>query len=447
MVVLGTSGTVLVAAAWIYARVAADQAYDRVLLTGALQIAENTWLQNGTLDVDVPVSAFYVLSKGDRVFYKVLDPHGRVAAGDADLHVDIPERKLRQGPVLLSARYHGLPVRVAMVGREMFDSQSRGWATIVLAQTEDSRSELAASLTLKVLMVIVTMGVITLAGAMLAVRQALIPMKQLESAIRLRDPNSAAPLDVNAPIEAAALVNTLNQFIQRLDARMTMMRRVVGDVAHQLRTPITAAASQVELLDLEQTDAGRRRQIGKVRDRLSEVGALVQQLVSHAMALHRAETRPFESVELVALVRREMTTLLSDESHSTIEAVFEGSPETIFVRGDPVTLREAVRNVLNNAMLYGARSRLTVAVARLSMAASVQVLDDGPGIPPEDWLHVRQAFNRRRGERGGASLGLSIVEQILKTHGGSMTFAFAESGEFSVTLNIPIMGVPLISVQ
>ena len=436
--VLGLAGSVLLAAAWYYARFAIDQAYDEALLGGAIQIAENTSLRNGSVDVEVPVSAFYVLSRRDQVFYKVIDPAGRVIAGDPDLQVDVPAAELHRGPVLTSATHRGEVIRVALVARQMFDTEARGWATIVLAETEGSRNSQATNLTLKVFLIIMLMGVITIAGAMLATRDALRPLAKVAEAIRARDPNSPTLLDVEAPAEAEALVDSINDFIKRLNARISLMRRVIGDVAHQIRTPITAAVSQVEMLELQQTEEGRHRQIARVKERLSDIGALVQQLISHAMVLHRSEARSFEDVDIATLLRREMTDMLSEESPRDIEVSFDAPAEPLVVFGDPVTLREAVRNVLNNALRHGAPSRLSVTVARQASFAVVSVLDDGPGIPVDRWDLVRQPFSPRADARGGASLGLAIVNEVIKAHDGELQFSIKDTGEFVVELSIPL---------
>ena len=86
--IFGTGSIVIGAAAWFYARVAADDAYDRLLVGAALQIAESIYAQGGTVSVDPPVSAFETLSlsTNDRIFYKVVDPRGDVLTGYDDLN-------------------------------------------------------------------------------------------------------------------------------------------------------------------------------------------------------------------------------------------------------------------------------------------------------------------------------------------------------------------------
>src|SRR5450830_1819159 len=117
--VLSISSIALLIAIWISTQLAANEAYDRILTGSALQIAENTWYQNGAVNVDVPLAAFSMLTAGDQVFYTVLDPNGRSVAGDADFKPDIPWKQLAEGPLLRDGYYQEIPVRMAIIGRRM----------------------------------------------------------------------------------------------------------------------------------------------------------------------------------------------------------------------------------------------------------------------------------------------------------------------------------------
>lgn len=117
--VLTISSAVLLIAIWISTQLAANEAYDRILSGSALQIAENTWYQNGAVNVDVPLAAFSMLTAGDQVFYVVIDPDGRTVAGDPDFKPEIPWNKLEDGPLLQDGAYLDTPVRMAIIGRRM----------------------------------------------------------------------------------------------------------------------------------------------------------------------------------------------------------------------------------------------------------------------------------------------------------------------------------------
>lgn len=438
LLVLGLAASASLFGAWWYARVAADEAYDQVLLGGALQIAENTWMNKGVLDVDLPLAAFSVLSARDRVFYQVLDPARRVAVGDPNLKIEVPWQAVKRGAVLRSAVIQNQPVRVAIVGRHVVEEDPDGWAVIVLAETLVARTALAESLTTKALWIIALMGAITVAAAMLAARLALKPLRDVARAIGDRDATSREPISVDAPPEAEVLVQTINDFIARLNARISLMRRVIGDVAHQIRTPLAAIASQVELWEQARDEPSRHAQAQRIKERLSDVGELSSQMLSHAMVLHRSQATVVESLDLVALVRQQLVMQLEDGRAADVEVEFEAPDLPMVIQGDAVMLKEALRNVLNNAMTHGVQKRLIVGVSVVGERAEVAVWDDGPGIPPERWQALRAPFTPRSGGRTGTSLGLAIVDEVMRAHRGELMFARPEAGGFRVVLAWPV---------
>ncbi|WP_232511955.1 sensor histidine kinase [Herbaspirillum sp. meg3] len=434
--VLSISSIALLIAIWISTQLAANEAYDRILTGSALQIAENTWYQNGAVNVDVPLAAFSMLTAGDQVFYVVVDPDGRTIAGDPDFKPEIPWKKLKDGPLLQDGAYLDTPVRMAIVGRRMPVANEHPWAVIVLAQTNNARLSFAKSVGTRALLVILAMGVLTLIAAMFTLYQALSPLKKIEAAIRERDLNDLSPLSITVPVETHALVSSINAFMQRLAVHRTTMRRVIGDAAHQLRTPVTALISQMELLSAQHDDAGRRHHLDRLRDRTRHLGALVNQLINHAMVQHRSDTAAFEKIDLGELVRHEMADMLSHQERQ-LDLAMEAPEQACMIMGDAISLREAIKNVLGNALQYGAVSFLHVQLEQIENLYELRVIDDGPGIPENDWERIRKPFAPRSGERVGASLGLSIVEEVMRTHGGLLRFGYSGAGSFMVVLSFP----------
>lgn len=436
LAVLGTAGSALAVAAWWYASLAADEAYDQVLVGGALQIAENTWMNKGVLDVDVPLSAFSVLSARDRVFYQVVAPNRQVAAGDPSLNLPVPWEAIKRGPVLTSATVQGQAVRVAIVGRHVQEADPEGWAAIVLAETRVARVTLARSLATKALWIIGLMGAITMGAAMVAAQRALRPLREVAAAIRGRDASSRAPLVVDAPPEAEVLVQTINDFIARLNARVALMRRVLGDVAHQIRTPLTAIAAQVELWEHAADESSRHLQAQRIKQRLEDVGELSGQMLSHAMVLHRSQAVALEPLDLTELVRQQLMRVLEDQRLAGVEVEFQAPEQPVAIAGDVVMLKQALLNILGNAIAYGVRHKLSVRVSAQAQQAEVWVTDDGPGITPQRYESLRQPFTPREDGRLGTSLGLAIVDEVMRAHEGALRFEPAEPG-FSVILAFP----------
>ncbi|WP_237170259.1 sensor histidine kinase [Pandoraea thiooxydans] len=421
-------------AIWLATNYAANQAYDKILTSKVLQIAGSTWYRNGTVNVDVPIAAISNLSPDDRTFYAVLDTNGRTIAGDINFRPHIPWAAIRNGPVLFNGTYKGVPVRIAIAGRRMPVTSPHPWAIAMLAQTTNARFAFARDLTADTFVVILVMGILTIIAAMFTLFQALSPLKRIEQFLRQRDPLELSPLSLEVPIEIRTLVDTLNGFMRRLAAHQSASRRVMAEAAHQLRTPVTALLSQMELLSNQEDESKKRVHLSRLQTLSRELGALINQLIHHAMVQQRAQTTPLVPTDLAALIRAQMSEALSDGPSREID-VSIGTPDTpCIVDADPTALREAIKNILHNALQYGAPSLLRVELVNRSRYWELRFIDDGPGIPPEAWHQVRKPFSTRSGGRSGASLGLAIAQEVMISHRGRLHFAFREDGLFMVIL-------------
>lgn len=435
--VLLVSGLLLISAIVVSTRLAAGEVYDRLLVGSALQVAENTWYENGKVNVDAPISSFSMLTAGDQVFYAVLDPAGRVAAGDAEFRPPVPWDRLAGGPVVVQGNHLGLPVSIAFVGRRMPVAGPNPWAVVMLAHTNNARNSFADRLGTNATLLVLAAGVLTLLAALFTLYQALSPLKQIVAAIGRRDLNDLAPFTEEVPAEIHPLVASLNAFVERLGRHRAVMRRVIGDAAHQLRTPVAAMLSQMEMLSMGRSEADRTRHVARLGELTRQLGELVNQLINHAMVQHRAGSVPLQDVDIARLVREEVVELLSRDTGRMLDLAFNAPDTSCTAPADPVTLREAVRNVLGNALAYGAPSLLHVDIVAAGPCWEVRFLDDGPGIAPPDRERVRKPFAARSGDRAGASLGLSIVEEVMRGHGGSLDFATSPQGWFTVILRLP----------
>lgn len=424
---------------WFSTRAAVDRAYDRWLLGSALQVAENTWYQNGEVNVDVPLAAFSALAPGDQIFYTVLDPDGRSVAGDSEFRPPIPWDKLADGPLVVDGTYQEMPIRIAIVGRRMPVAAAHPWAVVALAHTQNARVRFTRGLADNTLLITIATGVLTMLAALWTLRQALAPLKQIEAAIRARDSNDLVPLAVTAPAETLALVGAINDFMQRLATSRALMRRVIGDAAHQLRTPVTALTAQAELLTQTQDETARQAHVARIQKQARGLGGLIHQLINHAMVQHRADSVAPVPVDLNELLQTAMRETLSYATRDIDVALHApDTPDTpCRIVGDPLSLREAIKNVLVNALAYGAPHRLHVDVTKVDDQWRLRFFDDGPGIPESEWARVRTPFSSRADGREGASLGLAMVAEVVGAHGGQMTFERVAGEGFAVVLTLP----------
>ncbi|MFH6783193.1 MULTISPECIES: sensor histidine kinase [Methylobacterium] len=438
-VVLAAGAGLLLVAAWASARLAADEAYDRLLVGAALQIAESIASDGREISVDPPFSAFETLglSPRDRIFYKVLDPADRLLTGDADLAVPVDRARLAAGPVLLDAEHRGQAVRAVVAGRYVPDAAKAGFAAVVVAQTREARGQLARALTVKASLMVLAMSALALGAVAVAVRAALRPLRAIEGVLAARGPNDLQPLGLAAPQEIHLLVTSIDHFMGRLSGHVAVMKRFIADAAHQIRTPLTALAAQLDLLSSE-TDEGRRRdQIDRLRRRTAELGHLTNQLLNHAMVIHRARSAAFSPVDVAGLARRTLIDALQQAGGRSVDAGYEGPDGAVTIPGDAIALREALANLIHNAFKHGARSRLTVRLGHERGRVLLAVEDDGPGIPAADWARVREPFQAATGGGVGSGLGLSIAAEVAAAHGGELRFESHSEKGFCVILSLP----------
>ncbi|HTN95463.1 MAG TPA: sensor histidine kinase [Nordella sp.] len=429
--VLLAGAAVLAIAASNYARTAADDAYDRVLLGAARQISETLAAENGAVEAGVPVSALEALSisRTARVYYRIAIPAKAEVTGYRDLPLPAGAQAGGAGPFVSNTEFKGRPIRIAAVGR--YFAEANGWVMTVVGQTLEARDALARDLTLKAMVLVGLMSLIALSGMIVAIRLALRPLTDIEAALLKRPPNVLTPLDVEAPAEVATLIAAINNFMERLSGRLEAMQRFIADSAHQIRTPLTALVGQVELLSAETSAAKREHHIERVRTRTAELARLTNQLLSDATVSHRAETMGQSEIDVVVLAREALTSAVPVSLDRDITVTFDAPSDPVVMPGDAVSLREAFKNVIENAIQHGARSLLRLTVRRHADGVEVEISDDGPGIPEALWPQATERFFRGRSGGTGSGLGLAIAREVAIHHGGVLSFK-SQEGIFSV---------------
>ncbi|WP_187640192.1 sensor histidine kinase [Bosea sp. F3-2] len=416
--VLAAGAILLGFAAWHSSSLAAQQAYDRLLAGGAVQIAENVYVQGGVVTVEPPVSTIATLAAYDLVFYKVVDPRGVVVAGYDDLASDADPVDIRAGVVLEDGLYQGQPVRIATLARQIELPGTNNWATIIVAQTTEARRALARDLTLKALGVIAAMSLLALIATAYAVTLALQPLMRIEREIASRRPDDLRPIAAEPPVEIRNLVQAIDDFMRRLSERMAIMQRFIADAAHQIRTPLAALDAQVEILLA--TPASRRKAdtVKRIHERTAELGRLTGQLLDHAMVIHRKDAAATAAVDLNELAKSVLAKTVPLSLPREVDIAFIPAEPPPIVNGDAVSLREALGNLIDNALKHGAESRLVVTVGEDAEHAWIDVADDGEGFPapPADLL---RPFAKGPAS-SGSGLGLSIAMEVAKAHGGEL---------------------------
>lgn len=281
--------------------------------------------------------------------------------------------------------------------------------------------------------------VIALVGSLLTlwfgVGSGLRPLANLRQVLASRTPDALAPVQTG-PLsrDLRPLVDTLNHLLSRLSETLHRERRFTSDAAHELRSPLTAIKTHLQVIRITQGEDA------EVAMSYAEEGvARLQHTLSQLLTLSQVEGdfswddgRVANAVEVARLAMRDA----SPAAPERIVLDAEGDPGRLAL---PEALAvTALRNLLDNALRFSpANSPVMLSVRRTQQRITFSVLDNGPGLTASELALATQRF-WRRGSGRGSGLGLSVVAAIAERFGGSLDLVTRESGGMQATLTLPV---------
>jgi len=403
-------------------------AYDQSLVSTAYALAERLRLSDGTIAFDLPSVAERVAraDRFDQVYYVVRGPDGRRIAGDPDL--PRPPEGLTPTDGVLAYDGERAGRRLRLVGIEV-PCGARPCA-ITMAETTVKRERLARDLVASTALPLVLLAVLVPALVWFGVSKGVRPLQDLSAQIRSRSPRDLRPMPADAvPEEARPLVEGMNRLLGEVAEANRLQQRFLADASHQLRTPLAGLQAHAEIALAQPLPTECRAELEHVHGATVRTARLANQLLALARAeagtggadaSQRVDLRRIAGEGADEWVRRALT--------RHIDLGFE--LEDAMVPGDPVLLREALSNLVHNALEYvSGGGRVTVRVACRAGNTVLEVEDDGPGIPAAERERVFERFYRVPGTAGtGSGLGLAIVREIAQRHGAAVAIGEGEGG-------------------
>lgn len=401
----------------------ANQPYDDRLAADARAVARLLTMSDGKVVLSYQGVARDLLLRADaqdRVFYQVIGFDGQVVAGDPDIPwIDLPESNETTEVLFRDDEIANEDVRVAY---GYFPVGEAGRMVLVqIAETRKKRQSLASSMVSGVIVpqfVIVPMAVLLV---YLGLARGITPLQRLRRALRQRRASDLSPISTNGiPEEIRPLIESMNGVMKRLDDNLYAQRRFIADAAHQLKTPLTGLRTQTEIALRERDPEALRRCLSKVAAGAERLSHLTQQLLS----LARAEATTEQAGQFVVLDLREVARGVAMEwadraLTKNIDLGYEEPETPIMIVGSHFLLREALSNLLENAMKYTPAGGQVTLRVQAGDHARLEVEDSGPGIPVEDRERVFERFYRgMQVAVEGSGLGLAIVREIIDLHGG-----------------------------
>lgn len=259
-------------------------------------------------------------------------------------------------------------------------------------------------------------------------RRLALPFEQLaDAAERLgRDPN-APPPSIEGPAEVGRAADAFRQMQARLQAYVADRTKMLGAIAHDMRTPLTRLAFRLESVE------------GPKRAAMAADIAEMEAMVAATMGLVKSEAQQADRqrLELGSLVEK-----VADDMALIGRPVSAAADDTLVIDGDAAALRRLFTNLFDNGVSYG--KRVSARAWRDGDMAVVDVDDEGPGIPPGEAERLFEPFYRlessRNRETGGIGLGLSLVRSTARAHGGDVVLANRPEGGLRARVTLPLAG-------
>jgi two-component system sensor histidine kinase TctE len=419
----------------------AEKAIDQSLTQSVRSLARQVKPIGSGLLVDFPRAAQDIIEQDpqDRVSYMVSSPPGRFLLGNGKLPGPAADQLVDTGETLLyDAQIDGKPMRVALLEVDYGDSSAPQRLRVQVAKSLAVQQRLTTELIADMLAPLLLLGAVLSLLVYGGISRGLQPLTRLQAQLgdrRKQALSDLSPIELTqAPQEVHALATALNQLLGAVRRSLGQEKRFLNDAAHQLRTPLAGLISQTEMALAESDPAAMRARLAKVLSGAQRSAHLVHQLLS--LARNEVEVK-LQSLDVAALARDVARDWTPRALKAGVDLGFEGA-DHLNVTGQPLLLREALSNLIDNALSYaGAGSEVTLSVQTQDQQVVLEVADNGPGLSPEELPHVFERFWRASTLPGGCGLGLAIVAEIALRHGGVAKVLQAQPQGLRVQLCLP----------
>lgn len=444
---------------------AANSAYDRSI-SGALKAIEaNISTASGGLAVELPYRLFELLelTATGHVYFRVATQDGLVEVGNLDLPMPDDGRPIRPHvPVFADAVYLGERVRMGTLLTHVKLRGELGPETPVLIQVAEqaqSREQFAAqfvqlSLRRAGLVLLALVGVLAL-----VVAWAMRPLAVLEAQVRKRKASDVSPLATeHLPRDVRPLVHAVNVQMARRQVLADQQRQFLDDASHQLRTPLATLRTQADFALRELQRQGDTPLLRSSLRAMAEQVDVATRGANQLLSLARSEATSVQSApfDLAQLLRDVVVPLLPRAAMGQVDLGVD-APDVLIVQGEATLWREALSNLLDNALRHCPPGGQVTAHATLEPALPesgppqhtarwvLSVSNPAQAVDPALLTVLNQTGDQAqrfvRGEgatQGGAGLGLAIARRIAERQGGQLQVTQSADGVFRACLSWPV---------
>ena len=279
----------------------------------------------------------------------------------------------------------------------------------------------------KVFRILLAVGIVSILVGWFFTRKAMRPIQDL---VKTTETVAAGRLDARVPEpdtsgELAKLTRLYNEMLERIEHLVTTMNESLDNVAHDLRTPLMRLRNSIELVMANETASvvELREALLDVAEEAEQIQLLLTALMNQAEARVGTMRLNQELIDMNVLTQEvcELYELLAEEKQITLQKNF--AEASVFLQADPVRLRQALGNLLDNAIKFTPEGGLiTVSIHSEPNVVIIEIKDTGVGISESDQFRIFERLYRADKSRStkGIGLGLSLVQGIIQAHGASI---------------------------
>lgn len=401
----------------------ANQVFDSWLLDSAHSIGQEIREDSNDLHFIAAEDAveMFEFDEVDDTYFHISDAGGRKIAGDLERPATFDLQLLSAGPVYRDITINGEDGRTVMVLRKVGADKE---IVVQVAETLNKRHNMATEVLLLIVLKKLTGLVIAMIVIGIATRRGLAPLERISAQLAARSPRDLTPIDVGrTPQEINLLINNTNALLGRIEHMLNAHEKFIGNIAHQVRTPVAGIKLQTQLAlrdtDPESTRLALKR-IADAADHMSHVNSQLLKLARAEIAFDRGPRAA--ATDLVSIAEGCCQDHAESAAARDISLEVVHAAERIDIEGDPALLREMLSNLVDNAIAYGrCGGHVWIHLERAVHGPRLIVEDDGPGIGAEHQEQIFEHFYRPPESPGdGSGLGLPIVREIARAHGGDV---------------------------
>jgi two-component system sensor histidine kinase TctE len=437
-----------------------NQAADATLSQATRALARRVKPIGNGLLIDFPRAAQEVLETdpNDRLFYMVSTPPGEFILGNNS--IPMPPASMRPrlndpyfydgeiksaGPAGGRGLRESMKVRIAALYLPYAAPEGKEqWMLVQVARNMAHREDIFKLILMDTLLPLSALIPLLTLIVWIGTGAGLAPLLRLRKEVEGRSPLDLAPLRIeSAPQEVHSLVRALNALLASVRQNVNAQKRFIADAAHQLRTPLAGLKSQTALAIAATDDPALIARLKLVDQSATRGAHLINQLLMLARADPEAAAASDKApLDMPAFVQEIVAEYVPRALRAQIDlGMDDAEPPAaapLRIEANALLLREALTNVIDNAIKYTGRSgEITVRVAPDGGDVLVTVTDDGPGIPEADRARVFERFVRATDQGEGCGLGLAIVRDIVAQHGGTVELQDARPRGLRVAIRLP----------